>query len=260
MTIAHERGGSGPPLVLIHGIGSEGRVWKPVLDRLARERDVVTLDLPGHGASPPFPASTRPTAVALAGEVARLLDELGWERPHLGGNSLGGWVSLELARRGRASSVTGLSPAGFTNDRERTYAKATLGLSVRLARAGAGLLPTVVANPVGRALAIGQMVGRPWRVPADEALRMARNLAASPGFDATNEAIHSESFAGGDGIDVPVTIAWGARDRLLLPRQSRRAQRMLPGARRTILHGCGHVPTWDDPELVARVLLEGSAG
>ena len=85
-----------------------------------------------------------------------------------------------------------------------------------------------------------------------------RNLARSPGFDATMEALEDHRF-GGHTLDCPVTVAWGEKDRLLLySRQSARAQRLLPDARHVTLEGCGHVPTWDDPEQVARVLLEAS--
>jgi pimeloyl-ACP methyl ester carboxylesterase len=259
VTLAHERRGSGPPLLLLHGLGSEGRVWEPLLDRLARERDVVTLDLPGHGATAPLPPGERPDPFRLATSVAELLDELGWERPHIGGNSLGGWVGLELARRGRAASLTCLSPAGFWNPVERVYSRTVLRLTFGVTRRGARLLAPLLARPRGRALAISGMVGRPARIPAGAALRMARNMAASTGFEATSEALHSGAFDGGGEIDVPVTIAWGARDRLLFPRQSRRAVAQIVGARSVVLEGCGHVPTWDDPELVADVLLAGSA-
>ena len=108
-----------------------------------------------------------------------------------------------------------------------------------------------------RTLAFGHLVARPWRIPADEAAGAMRNLARSPGFEATLEAIGDHAF-GGHTLDCPVTVAWGEKDRLLIySRQSARARRLLPDARHVTLHGCGHVPTWDDPEQVARVLLEG---
>src|SRR4051812_50074003 len=83
MPLAYVRRGSGPPLVLVHGIGSQWQMWEPVLDRLARERDVVALDLPGFGDSPPLPGT--PSVEALARAVADFLGELGIERPHTAG-------------------------------------------------------------------------------------------------------------------------------------------------------------------------------
>ena len=126
----HIRQGTGEPLVLIHGIGSQWQVWGPVLERVGEQRDVVALDLPGFGASPPLAGEV--TLATLADAVAGLVDELGLERPHVAGNSLGGALALELARTGRARSATGLSPLGFARGREITFARAL----ARRARAG----------------------------------------------------------------------------------------------------------------------------
>ena len=69
--------------------------------------------MPGFGASPPLPDDAAPTPQALAAGIGRFMDGLGMERAHMVGNSLGGWVALELAKTRRALSVTGLSSAGF---------------------------------------------------------------------------------------------------------------------------------------------------
>ena len=256
-TLAHERRGSGEPLVLVHGIGSQWQVWEPVLDALARERDVIAVDLPGFGDSPPGDGPM--TAAGHADAVAGLLDELGLESAHVAGNSLGGGIALELGRTGRARSVTCLSPVGFWNEREQGYSRASLRLSVRAARALAPVAPAVCATGMGRTLAFGQVVARPWRIPAPEAVGALRNLAASPGFERTLDGFTGWRFHDGEQIDCPVTIAWAQRDWLLIPRQANRARRALPQARHVTLTGCGHVPTWDDPDQVAKVLLEGSS-
>src|SRR5690349_24508093 len=112
-TIHLIRRGAGPPLVLLHGIGGEACVWDPVLDALAADHDVLALDLPGFGRSAPLPDGVEPTPEALARAVAALLDADGLDDVHVAGNSLGGWVALELAKAGRARSVTGLCPAGL---------------------------------------------------------------------------------------------------------------------------------------------------
>ena len=83
-------------------------------------------------------------------------------------------------------------------------------------------------------------------------------MAGAPWFDEMLDAILSDHFTGGEQIGVPVTIAWGEKDRLLLPRQAPRAARAIPSARAVTLRGCGHAPTYDDPRQVARVLLDGS--
>src|SRR5687767_4097663 len=120
MTVAYERRGSGEPLVLVHGIGSQWQMWAPVLDAVAEARDAIAVDLPGFGESPPL-AGQDPTPENLARAVAGLLDELGLESAHVAGNSLGGGVALELGRMGRARSATCLSPVGFWNAREHAF-------------------------------------------------------------------------------------------------------------------------------------------
>src|SRR4051812_49201320 len=105
------RRGAGPPLLLIHGLGASRAAWAPVVPELARRFDVITPDLPGFGSSAPLPPGDEPHPARLAAAVAELLDDLHLERPHVVGNSVGGWVALELARLRPTSSVTLLSPA-----------------------------------------------------------------------------------------------------------------------------------------------------
>ena len=252
--LSHIRQGSGEPLVLIHGIGSQWQMWGPVLDRLGDQRDVVALDLPGFGASPPLRGET--SVATLADAVAELIAEHGLDRPHVAGNSLGGLLALELARTGRARSATGLSPLGFARGREIAFARRSLAGARLLARALRPIAPALLTPAPGRALLQSQFFARPWRLPPADAIEATRNIADSPGFAA---ALPLAGFAWEHGdLDVPVTVAWGARDRLLIPRQAARARRLLPGADHLMLRGCGHVPTWDDPEQVAGVLLAGS--
>ena len=256
----HHRVGSGPPLVLIHGIGSRWQMWEPVLRRLASGRDVIALDLPGFGASPMPAPGTPPGIASLTRLVGEFLDGLGVQQPHVAGNSLGGLISLELAKQGRVRSATGLSPAGFYNDREAAYARLSLKMTVRTSRLLAPRADRLCASPLIRTLTFSQVVAKPRMLGAADAAASVRALAEAPWFDDTLPAIAEDRFAGGEAIQVPVTIGWGAKDRLLLPRQGRRAVRMIPGARLVTLTGCGHVPTYDDPEQVARVLLDGSRG
>ena len=260
MQLSHQRLGTGPPLVLIHGIGSRWQVWEPVLYRLAADRDVVALDLPGFGASPMPPPGTPPGAGSLTQLVSEFLDELGLERPHVAGNSLGGWLSLELAKRGHAASATGLSPGGFLNRPETVFAQASLLIAFRLAQLLAPRADRLLSRPGARKLALGQFVARPERMTPAEAVGDLRGLAGAAWFEPTLRAIAAEHFTDGARIDAPVTIAWGEKDRLLLPHQAGRAAREIPRARFLTLAGCGHVPMYDDPDQVARVLLEGSGG
>jgi pimeloyl-ACP methyl ester carboxylesterase len=257
MGLAYERMGSGPPLVLLHGVGHRRQAWDVVLDRLTPHRDVITVDLPGHGESPPLEKG-KPAVEAMLGAVTALLDDLGLERPHVAGNSLGGRLALEAAVAGRADSATGLSPAGFwRNEREAAMARATFKVMEvaggRLRRYG----PALSRHTAGRALLYGVTVSRPSRVPAEQAAGdMAAFLAAHDALEAIVAQL--TPFNGRIPDDVPVTIAWGTKDRLLRPRQVLVAKARLPQARIRPLPGCGHVPMTDDPALVADVLLQGS--
>jgi pimeloyl-ACP methyl ester carboxylesterase len=259
LTLNYHRVGVGEPLLLIHGIGSRWQVWDPVLDELSRSRDVIAIDLPGFGFSPRPPAGVAPGAVSLASLVIAFLDELRLPRVHVGGNSLGGWVGLEIARAGRASSVTCLSPAGFHNASEGLF----LDTSLRLTRWSCSTLrpyaSSLTASPLQRRLLFTQLAFHPERMSAFDAAESVRGVADATWFDETRDALIRQRFFSGTSLGVPVTIAWGQHDYLLLRRQSARAAKEIPDARLVTLTGCGHVPTYDDPAQVASVLLAGSA-
>ncbi|MBV9212824.1 MAG: alpha/beta hydrolase [Actinobacteria bacterium] len=242
-------------MVLIHGVGSWWRVWEPVLDAIAAERDAIALDLPGFGDSPPLPAGTAPTVPALTGAVASLLEELEVERPLVVGNSLGGWIALELAKRGIPRAVVASSPAGFWSGAEVVWLRAQLRLAAFSARRMPGVAERAARSARGRRLTSGVFYGHPERVPAGAAIAALRNLARSPAFDSTVDAMSRARFEAGHEVKAPVTIAWGELDRLLFPRQARRALEHLPRARYISLAGAGHVPTWDVPEQLVRLLL-----
>ncbi|MQS37123.1 alpha/beta fold hydrolase [Streptomyces katsurahamanus] len=259
LSVAYQRNGSGEPLLLLHGIGHHWQAWEPVIRILAAERDVIAVDLPGFGVSPPLPDGV-PYDLATVGSVlGSLCAALGIGRPHVAGNSLGGLLALELGRAGLVRSVTALSPAGFWNERERIFAYGTL----KALRAGARSMPLPVIeglsrSAAGRTALTGAVYARPARRSSESVVAETLALRAATGFDETLAAGRDVLFAD-DIPDVPVTIAWGARDRLLLRRQGIRAKRAIPGARLVRLPGCGHVPMSDDPALVARVVLDGSS-
>jgi pimeloyl-ACP methyl ester carboxylesterase len=254
----HIRKGSGEPLLLVHGLGSQYQVWQPVIDRLAAEHEVVGVDLPGFGGSPPLEDDREPSAIELTDAVAAFLDSIGWDRPHVAGNSLGGWIGLELAKRGRARSVAAIGPAGFGNSRERWFTVESLRLTHRVCTLLYGGAPHLLNGPLRRKLLLSQTFGHPERMPAEAAVDAVRNFADSAGVPGALEALRQGHFSGGDQVTVPVTMMWGERE-LLLPRRERQAARSVravPGARLVWLRGCGHAPTYDDPSAVADAILE----
>jgi pimeloyl-ACP methyl ester carboxylesterase len=246
----HVRRGSGEPLVLIHPLGAELVVWEPVLERLARDRDVIAVDLPGFGGSRPLSSGAAAPPRMLARSVASFLDELGLGRVHVAGNSLGGWVALELAKANRALSVAGLCTAGLW----RRPLGPRPGRDIRrVGRALLPVLPALLRSAAGRRLVLRGSVARPERVPPHAATRLVRSYLRSPGYEGANSAMRAEVFAGVEDIRVPVTLAWAEHDRVVARPRTR-----VPDWRTVILHGCGHIPTWDDPDQVARLLLLSS--
>jgi pimeloyl-ACP methyl ester carboxylesterase len=258
--LAYERIGAGPPLVLLHGVGHRRQAWYPIVDQVARHRELILVDLPGHGESDPLVLDGRTAITALREDLATFFGQQGLDRPHVAGNSLGGRMALEAAAAGMARSATTLSPAGFwRGDAGFAYTRCLFGaiqkLSDRLGARG----PRLVTTSAGRAVLFSWIAAHPGRIGADAALG---DLAAFRTARLALRAVLNEAtpFSASIPADVPVTVAWASRDVVLLPYQARVARAALPTARHVKLPGCGHVPMSDDPGLVAGVLLRGSEG
>ncbi len=259
--LAHERIGEGPPLLLVHGLGHRRQAWYPVVDLLAPHREVILVDLPGHGQSPAFAPRGRAAKDYLRDELETFHVELGLDRPHIAGNSLGGLIALEAAVDGRASSVTALSPAGFWEDEQDfAYIERIFRTVVVAAGYSQHVAPLLARTGAGRALMMSWAMAHPSRLSAEAAIGDLRSmLRARPALK--NLLGQAYSFDP-DGIpdDVRVTIAWGKRDYVLRTYQAGRARQLMPEASHVWLRGCGHVPMSDRPRLIANVLLEGSSG
>jgi len=255
----HRRAGSGDPLLLVHGIGSNWRMWKPVLDRLEAQHEVLSVDLPGFGRSAPLPDGITPTMSALADALEDTLDAAGWGQAHVAGNSMGGWLGLEPARRGRVTCAVAISPAGMWSPRENAYAQRMLRFQHRVASAVAPHADTLARNVLARTMLFSGVSSRPWQVDPSAGAESLRLFADAPGWETTLQAMHSEQPRGLASIDCPVRIVWGTRDALLLPRQADRFVREIPDAELVRLPGLGHVPMGDDPDAVAESILEFTA-
>jgi pimeloyl-ACP methyl ester carboxylesterase len=258
-SLAFDRSGTGVPLVLLHGLGSSRRAWDPVMAALAEHFDVIAVDLPGFGDSGPLPAQDEPLPAALAVAVAEVLDDLGVITAHVAGNSLGGWVALELAAIRPVASLALLSPAGLWRGNVPLYNRVSLRASRWLSWRAAGLLSRLVSYRLGRALVLSQTHGRPTQLTPDYARLVITTMSASPGFDATMRATATRRYLATAPITAPVTVAFGSRDRLLLRHQSRHLDQLPPGTRVHVLPGCGHVPMADDPDAVTAVITQSAA-
>ncbi|MGW0858680.1 alpha/beta fold hydrolase [Streptomyces sp. NPDC002690] len=257
-SVAYARTGTGHPLLLLHGIGHHRQAWDPVIRILSSERDVISVDLPGFGESPALAEGVAYDVRTVAGVLTAFCSELGVERPHVAGNSLGGLLALELGRTGHARSVTALSPAGFWSAPERRYAFGTLWAMRRGARSlPVPLIERLSRSAPGRAALTSTICARPGRRSPETVVAETLALRNATGFEGTLAAGRNTSFTS-DVPGIPVTVAWGSRDVLLPRRQGVRAKRTIPDARLVRLPECGHVPMNDDPALVSRVILDTS--
>jgi pimeloyl-ACP methyl ester carboxylesterase len=249
--------GSGRPLILLHGIGMSHIAWNAVTPYLRSARRVIAFDIAGFGSTPPLPRSMLPTIPNLVDGLERSMRALGIEIPvDIAGNSLGGYMALEVAKRGIARSVVAISPAGLWRGHGAPHVKYVFGGLRFMARNFPQLLKATVRIPFLRelALAVPISVGS-RRMPVSDAVRAVEDLATSPAFEATFE--NTLSPFSGAGIAVPVTVAFGDRDWILL--KGWRCRNGLPAHTRWLeKQGWGHVPMWVDPVGVAQLILEGT--
>ena len=226
-----------------------------MLPLLEERFDVLAVDLPGFGRSEPFPPSVDSTPEALADAVEDEMGRAGFDRAHLAGNSLGGWVSLELARRGRAESVTAISPAGLQHAREREWGLAVLS-TVRWVSRNAPAPEALWRNAVARTLFVSTCYARGWKKDPDEAMEESELFANCSGFDATRPFLFDRQPRDLTTLDTPVLVLWGTLDMVLLPRQGRRFERLIPDAELRYMRGLGHTPMSDAPEALAEAITE----
>jgi pimeloyl-ACP methyl ester carboxylesterase len=241
--------------VLLHALGLSRSAWDPVVPALSQHFDVIAVDLPGFGASAPLPPHVEPTPAALAEAVAALLAELGVTAAHVAGNSLGGWVALELAALTPVASLTLLAPAGLWREETPLYCRASLRATRWLAHHGGRPLGGLVRTRAGRALVFAQSLGHPTRLAPDAAAAAVHEIGESPGFDAVLDATLHRRYRRTLPIDAPVTVAFGSRDHVLLKRQSRHLDELPAHATLAELPGCGHLPMGDDPGAVTELIL-----
>lgn len=258
--IDHETRGSGPPLLLVHGLGSSRNAWSPILDALAQHRELILFDLPGHGVSPAEPDSG--TFAGLTRSVAEFIADQKLGPVDMVGSSLGGRIVLELARQGGTGAVVALDPGGFWQGWERGFAATTLTASVNLLRASRPVIPALAGNPVSRAALLIQLSARPWALDPALVTRELQSFVATRTFDSlVSDLTKGPAQVGPAAADSgPVVIGWGAQDRLCLPQQAARAKAAFPDARLHWFAKSGHFPMWDQPDEAVQVILDATGG
>lgn len=259
MRMHHIRRGSGTPLLLIHGLGGSWRSWDRIIDALAAEREVITVDLPGFGETPSLPGEV--SIATLGDAVTSFLHENDLTGIDAVGSSMGARLVLELARRGVVGSVVSLDPGGFWHGWEQRFFRISVDLSYRLVKVLQPVLPFVTGNPVTRTALLIQFSARPWKLPAAVALTELRSFGVSRSFLPLLETLvngpDQQGIPAGTA-EHPIVIGWGRRDRVCIPRQAQRAAERFPDARVQWFEHCGHFPQWDAPEETIRVILEAT--
>ena len=257
MTMHHTRTGYGKPLLLVHGLGGTRRSWDPISPALAQAREVIALDLPGHG-------QTREEVDSGTFDgLARSLDD--WLRREglLGvdmvGSSMGARLVLEMARRGRAGAVVALNPGGFWQGWERTFFRTTIAASIRLVRALEPALPVITRNVAGRTTLMAQLSAKPWALDPALIAQELKSFVNTPTFDAlVRDLANGAMQRGTSETPAPVVVGWGRKDRLCLPRQAARAMAAFPDARIHWFDSSGHFPMWDQPQETVGVILDAT--
>lgn len=257
MALHYIRRGTGPALLLVHGIGGSWRSWNTIFDTLAAEHDVIAVDLPGHGASPRLPG--KHTIGTLADALTAFLTEHDLLGIDAVGSSMGARLVLELARRGGVlGAVVSLDPGGFWEGWEVPFFYHSVAVSQKLVGALQPVMPALMHSAVGRTVLLPQFSARPWAVDGDQAQDEMYSFAHTPVFGELLDALaHGEEqqAAPAGSIAAPLVIGWGRHDRVCLPNQARRALTKFPDARLYWFDHCGHFPQWDQPAEAARLIL-----
>jgi pimeloyl-ACP methyl ester carboxylesterase len=250
-TLHVHRVGAGEPLVLLHGLGESHIGWRPVIQALAAEYDVIAIDLPGFGRSGALPNSISPNAANLAAAVEDTLDDLGVSAYHVAGYSLGARVAVQLAATARVQSVIAIAPDGLGTPLERVQ-----GFIAMLAGRGVAMALAPVDGwfPAGRSVFFAGTRSLPWQIAPADAKQLLTDFAGSPAYDATNWASLFDMPTHLHTITAPTLFLQGTADPLMTPQISRYAG-LIPGARLTYLAGLNHVPISDNPTTVANSML-----
>jgi len=256
------RDGSGEPIVFLHGFTGTWHHWRPLLGPLAARFEVIAPTLAGHDGGPPYPPDCDVTFEQGADSLEEHLDELGVGTAHLVGNSMGGALALELAKRGRARSVVALAPAGgwTDGDGETLRLARFFARQLRLTKATASRLPAILCRPRARRLALRDAMYHGERLTPSEALDLAQRSIRCEIADMAIAGLRAgrmHALSDLDRVSCPVLLASPQFDRILPPaRHAPRLRSEIPGVEARTLAGCGHVPMWDDTPMLVGLISE----
>jgi pimeloyl-ACP methyl ester carboxylesterase len=254
------RRGRGRPLLLVHGLGGTWKTWNPILDGLALEREVVAIDLPGFGDSPPLPADR--TMRGLSNGLIRFVDQHNLRGIDAVGLSLGGRLLLEIARHSDVlGKVVALAPGGYRSGSHRHAFYVSMLGALFMIRLLQPAFPWLTSRPRGRALVLFAFCARPREVPAETALDELRGFIRAKSF---GDILYDLTYRAQPALDAlpcekrGIFIGWGRQDRVCWPRHAHRALAMFPGATIHWFHAAGHFLHWDLADEVTRFILNAT--
>lgn len=240
-------------------MGSASTIWKGIAPSLTSQFEVITVDLPGHGKTPYDPGQPMDPA-SLADLLVTNMDRMGIPQAHFVGNSLGGWVGLELASRhpSRVLTFTGLAPAGllltpYTKINPITAQSRQIAVITQSIQSF--LLKFMWAKRIGFSSSTPKWRELPYQYALDAALAMGRSKGYYPAW----HAMLYRRFDTPIDPTIPLTVVFGDTDNTL-PLATCQERSLVPAHTRWIvLPNCGHAPQWDCPEDVVRIICETAA-
>lgn len=249
------RAGVGEPVILLHGVTGSASMWQRVVPIVGREYDAIAPTALGHlGGREP---RVRPARIAhLLDDLELTMDRLEIETAHFAGNSMGGWMALEMAHRGRARSICALSPAGTWDGDSRAHR-----MSRRLIKASSlgarAVRPTLGVSSRSAAFRKLALLGTALHGDRVSPAAFRADVEAVAGCAVTADIVATgETLQSIDPAPCPISIVWSEIDRILpIGINGGLARKLVPGAEWSVLPGVGHVPMFDDPELVAETIL-----
>jgi pimeloyl-ACP methyl ester carboxylesterase len=254
-------GNGNPPMLLLHGFTGTPVMWDPLLPYLEPHHEIAAINLPGHYGGPAFTDPGDHIVESMIDAVELQMDELGWDKAHIVGNSLGGWIALLLAGRGRAISTVAISPAGGweLDSAEVAYAKRVFQRQAFSLKYFYPIAQELMKRPRGRVVALWDAMAYPQRLPGYLASQWLVASKECPARELMLSHSPHVKYPEEITIDGPLRIAWGTKDRILPYKGFAKGwKKVLPDAEWVKLENLGHVPMSDDPSLIAKTILEVS--